>query len=116
MRVQRLAAYAFVHSHRGVLLAQLSDVPDDHRGAGFVCAAAMVTPDGRESVRHGRIRGVLTRAPRGDEGFGYDPVLELPDGRTLAQLGATEKNAISHRSQAFRALAPDVLAALGVPG
>ncbi len=55
---------------------------------------------------------MLTREPRGDGGFGYDPILELPDGRTLAQLGAQEKNAISHRSQAFRALAPHVLAAL----
>jgi XTP/dITP diphosphohydrolase len=95
-----------------LLLAQLGDVPDQHRGAGFVCAAALVTPDGREVVEHGRINGVLTREPRGDGGFGYDPILELPDGRTLAQLGAEEKNAISHRSQAFRALAPHVLAAI----
>jgi XTP/dITP diphosphohydrolase len=95
-----------------LLLDQLADVPDDHRGAGFVCAAAMVTPDGLERVEHGRIRGVLTRAPRGDGGFGYDPILELPDGRTLAQLPADEKNGISHRSQAFRSLAPSVLAAL----
>jgi XTP/dITP diphosphohydrolase len=95
-----------------LLLAQLGDVPDGHRGAGFVCAAAMVTPDGGERVEHGRIRGVLTREPRGDAGFGYDPILELPDGRTLAQLGADEKNAISHRSQAFRALAPSVRAVL----
>lgn len=97
-----------------LLLAQLDDVPDDHRGAGFVCAAAVVAPGGYEQVAHGRIRGTLTRAPRGDGGFGYDPILELPDGRTLAQLGAEEKNAISHRSQAFRALAPLVLAALSV--
>jgi XTP/dITP diphosphohydrolase len=95
-----------------LLLGQLGDVPDGHRGAGFICAAAMVTPDGRERVEHGRIRGVLTREPRGDGGFGYDPILELPDGRTLAQLGAEEKNAISHRSQAFRALAPSVLEVL----
>jgi XTP/dITP diphosphohydrolase len=95
-----------------LLLAQLGDVPDEHRGAGFVCAAAMVRPDGHEVVEHGRINGTLTREPRGDGGFGYDPILELPDGRTLAQLGAEEKNAISHRSQAFRALAPHVLAAL----
>jgi XTP/dITP diphosphohydrolase len=95
-----------------LLLAQLGDVPDEHRGAGFVCAAALVRPDGHEVVEHGRINGTLTREPRGDGGFGYDPILELPDGRTLAQLGAEEKNAISHRSQAFRALAPHVLAAL----
>lgn len=95
-----------------LLLAQLSDVPDGHRGAGFVCAAAMVTPDGDERVEHGRIRGVLTREPRGDGGFGYDPILELPDGRTLAELPAAEKNGISHRSQAFRALAPSILLTL----
>ncbi len=96
-----------------LLLAQLSDVPDEHRGAGFVCAAALVTPAGLEHVEHGRIDGRLTRSARGGNGFGYDPILELPDGRTLAELGAAEKNAISHRSQAFRALAPHVLAALG---
>jgi XTP/dITP diphosphohydrolase len=95
-----------------LLLAQLSDVPDGHRGAGFVCAAALVTPDGLERVEHGRIRGVLTRAPRGTGGFGYDPVLELSHGRTLAELDPAEKNGISHRSQAFRALAPSVLAVL----
>jgi XTP/dITP diphosphohydrolase len=95
-----------------LLLAQLGDVPDGHRGAGFVCAAALVTPEGFERVEFGRIRGVVTREPRGTGGFGYDPILELPDGRTLAQLEADEKNAISHRSQAFRALAPSVLAVL----
>jgi XTP/dITP diphosphohydrolase len=95
-----------------LLLAQLGDVPDDHRGAGFICAAALVTPAGLERVEHGRIRGTLTRLPRGSGGFGYDPILQLPDGRTLAELGAEEKNSISHRSQAFRALAPHILAAL----
>ena len=95
-----------------LLLAQLSDVPDEHRAAGFVCAAALVTPSGIEHVEHGRIGGRLTRSARGGNGFGYDPILELPDGRTLAQLEAPEKNAISHRSQAFRALAPHVLSAL----
>jgi XTP/dITP diphosphohydrolase len=95
-----------------LLLSQLGDVPDDHRGAGFVCAAALVTPAGLERVEHGRIRGTLTREPRGTGGFGYDPILQLPDGRTLAELGADEKNSISHRSQAFRALAPHVLVAL----
>jgi XTP/dITP diphosphohydrolase len=95
-----------------LLLAQLSDVPDEHRAAGFVCAAALVTPAGLEHVEHGRIGGRLTRAARGGNGFGYDPILQLPDGRTLAELDAAEKNSISHRSQAFRALAPHVLAAL----
>jgi XTP/dITP diphosphohydrolase len=96
-----------------LLLAQLGDVPDEHRAAGFVCAAALVTPDGVEVVEHGRLNGVLTRQPRGSGGFGYDPILQLvDDGRTLAELEADEKNAISHRSQAFRALAPAIVAAL----
>jgi XTP/dITP diphosphohydrolase len=64
-------------------------------------------------VVRGELRGVVTTAPRGAGGFGYDPVLELPDGRTAAELTAEEKNAISHRGQAFRALAPLLVAALG---
>ena len=96
-----------------LLLAQLADVPDEHRAASFVCAAALVTPDGLERVEHGRLPGVLERQPRGSGGFGYDPVLR-PDGssRTCAELSEDEKNAISHRGQAFRALAPAVAALL----
>ena len=90
-----------------LLLRQLSDVPDDRRGAGFVCAAAYALPDGREGVVRGALRGSLVRVPRGTGGFGYDPLL-VPDGatRTTAELGPDEKDAISHRGQAFRALAP----------
>ena len=97
-----------------LLLAQLADVPAEHRAAAFVCAAALVTPDGREAVEHGRLPGVLETAPRGTGGFGYDPVLR-PDGYeiTCAELAPEEKNAISHRGQAFRALAPAVVEALG---
>lgn len=92
-----------------LLLAQLGDVKDEHRAAGFVCAAALVTPQGEEVVREGHLRGTLLRAPRGDGGFGYDPIL-LPDGetRSCAELTAEEKNRISHRGQAFRALAPEI--------
>lgn len=98
-----------------LLLAQLADVPDVHRGAAFVCAAALVTPQGEEHVEHGRLVGTLERAPRGDGGFGYDPVLTpLGYRRTCAELDPAEKNAISHRGQAFRALAPHVARALGV--
>ena len=89
-----------------LLLSQLSDVLDEDRAAGFVCAAALVTPSGEEHVELGHVRGVLARAPRGENGFGYDPVLELPDGRTLAELTNEEKNAISHRGNAMRAIAP----------
>ena len=104
-----------------LLLAQLADVPEAHRGAEFRCAAALVTPGGTEVVTTGVMRGVLATTPRGDGGFGYDPVL-VPDeqpsraaGRRLtsAELTPAEKNAISHRGHAFRALAPAIVAALG---
>lgn len=96
-----------------LLLGQLSDVPDEHRGAAFVCVAALVTPDGREVVEEGRVSGRIIRAPRGAGGFGYDPVF-VPDGetRTTAELSPAEKNAISHRGRAFRAIAPALAAAL----
>ncbi len=97
-------------ANNDLLLAQLGDVPDEHRGAGFVCAAALVLPDGTEIVREGAVRGVLTHAPHGEGGFGYDPLLRLPDGRTLAQYTARQKHAISHRGAAFGALADDLLA------
>ncbi|MFW6091687.1 MAG: RdgB/HAM1 family non-canonical purine NTP pyrophosphatase [Actinomycetota bacterium] len=89
-----------------LLLAQLADVPDDRRGAAFVCVAALVTPDGDEVVEEGRVTGRLLREPRGGGGFGYDPVF-VPDGetRTTAEMPAAEKNAISHRGRAFAALA-----------
>jgi XTP/dITP diphosphohydrolase len=96
-----------------LLLAQLGDVREEHRGARFVCAAALVTPDGDETVELGALVGTLLTAPRGSGGFGYDPVLR-PDGesRSCAELSPTEKNAISHRGQAFRALAPRIAAVL----
>jgi XTP/dITP diphosphohydrolase len=97
-----------------LLLNQLTDVPDEHRGAAFVCAAALVLPGGKEHLVDGRQRGRLTRSPRGSGGFGYDPIF-IGEGqaRTNAELTAEEKDAISHRGQAFRALAkllPRVLA------
>lgn len=89
-----------------LLLAQVGDVPDDKLGAAFVCAVALVLPDGREFVTHGRMPGHLVRAPRGDGGFGYDPIF-VADGhtRTSAELAPAEKDAISHRGQALRAMA-----------
>jgi XTP/dITP diphosphohydrolase len=60
----------------------------------------------------GQVRGTLTREPRGQNGFGYDPILQLPDGRTLAELSNGEKNAISHRGNAMRAIAPRLVALL----
>ena len=97
-----------------LLLAQLADVPERHRGAEFVCAAVLVVPGSPDVVEHGRLRGVVEREPRGTGGFGYDPVLR-PQGLdvTCAELSPAEKHAISHRGRAFRALAPAVAAALG---
>ncbi|WP_448071500.1 RdgB/HAM1 family non-canonical purine NTP pyrophosphatase [Georgenia yuyongxinii] len=97
-----------------LLLAQLADVPERHRGAHFACAAALVTPSGLEVVEEGTMPGTLLPAPRGAGGFGYDPIL-LPVGetRSAAELSPAEKNAISHRGKAFAALAPHIVAALG---
>ena len=96
-----------------LMLEQVADVPDDRRGAAFVCAAALVTPDGTEQVVHGTMTGTLLRAPRGANGFGYDPVF-VPTGhdRTTAEMAPAEKDAISHRGQAFRTLAPLIAATL----
>jgi XTP/dITP diphosphohydrolase len=96
-----------------LLLAQLGDVPDEHRQAHFACAAAFARPDGKEHVQHGQLPGALIRAPRGSNGFGYDPILvPAGDTRTCAELTADEKNAISHRGKAFRALAAELPALL----
>ncbi len=90
-----------------LLLAQLTDVPGRRRGGAFVCAAAAVVPGAGEEVVEGRLTGTILRERRGSGGFGYDPIF-LPRGesRTTAEMPAAEKDAISHRGQAFRALAP----------
>ncbi|MFF7153728.1 RdgB/HAM1 family non-canonical purine NTP pyrophosphatase [Streptomyces sp. NPDC008139] len=90
-----------------LLLAQLGDIDTPHRAAHFTCAAALALPDGTTRVVEGRLRGTLRTTPAGTNGFGYDPILQ-PDGSTLtcAELTPAEKNAISHRGQAFRALTP----------
>jgi XTP/dITP diphosphohydrolase len=90
-----------------LVLGQLTDVPDERRGAAFICAAAAVGPDGAEAVAEGLMEGVLIREPRGTNGFGYDPIF-LPYGFevTTAQMSDADKDAISHRGKAFRAMAP----------
>jgi XTP/dITP diphosphohydrolase len=92
-----------------LLLAQLRDVPDERRGAAFVSACALVSEAGEVVVR-GEWPGTIAREPRGDGGFGYDPVF-VPDGadtggRTAAQLSPAEKDALSHRGRALRLLLP----------
>ena len=89
-----------------LVLDQLAEVPDERRGGAFVCAAVLVVPGGVEHCVEKRLRGTVARAPRGTGGFGYDPIF-VPDGgtRTTAELTPAEKDAISHRGLAFRALA-----------
>ncbi|WP_341393675.1 RdgB/HAM1 family non-canonical purine NTP pyrophosphatase [Arthrobacter sp. G119Y2] len=96
-----------------LLLAQLADIPAEHRGAAFVCAAALALPGGAAVVERAELRGTLLTEPRGHGGFGYDPVLQPMDlDRSCAELAPEEKNAISHRGQAFRALLPAITDAL----
>lgn len=99
-----------------LLLAQLSDIPAERRGAAFVCAAALALPAGGGTgsrTERGELRGTLLTTPRGSGGFGYDPIL-VPTGldRSCAELTSEEKNAISHRGIAFRALLPHLVDAL----
>ena len=95
-----------------LLLANLEGVAD--RRAQFVCAAALVLPSGGEHVTEGVLDGWLTGEPRGSNGFGYDPIF-VPSGGVLttAQLSPAEKDQISHRGKALRALAPVIAALLG---
>jgi XTP/dITP diphosphohydrolase len=100
-------------ANTALLLGQLADVPDARRGAAFVCAAAFVTADGTEHVLEREWRGTVIREKRGSNGFGYDPVF-VPRGLevTSAELDPAEKDARSHRGQAFAALVPVIAAAL----
>lgn len=101
-------------ANTALLLGQLADVPDERRGAAFVCAAALVTPDGVEEVLQREWRGRVIHEKRGTNGFGYDPVF-VPDGleQSSAELDPAEKDARSHRGQAFSALVPVIGRVLG---
>lgn len=108
-----------------LVLGQLADVPDERRGARFACVATLVLPDGSAHLREGFVEGRLIREPRGQNGFGYDPIFVpepaelaaagLPEagraGLTTAELDGADKDAISHRGKALRGLVP-VLAGL----
>lgn len=96
-------------ANNDLLLAQLQDVPDGRLGAHFACAAAYVDPAGHEVVVRGEMRGRLRREASGSGGFGYDPLFQ-PDGKqvTAAELDPEEKDAISHRGKAMRALAEQI--------
>jgi XTP/dITP diphosphohydrolase len=96
-----------------LVLDQLADVPPDRRGGAFVCAAALATPDGSQTVVEGRMTGHLSTSPRGTNGFGYDPIF-VADGQSLtnAELSPAAKDAISHRGRALRVLAPHIIRAM----
>lgn len=97
-----------------LLLAQLADIGPEHRLARFVCAASLASPDGSvDFCEEGALEGTLLTEPRGEGGFGYDPIL-VPLGmeKSCAELTSAEKNAISHRGQAFRALLPHIVRVL----
>lgn len=93
-----------------LLLEEMKDVPDGDRAARFVCVVAVRHPDGSEQIFTGELRGIITRELRGQGGFGYDPVVYIPElGRTVAELTPDEKNRISHRAKAFAALRDSLL-------
>lgn len=99
-----------------LLLRQIEDVPEERRGAAFVCAAVAVWPDGRTLSVERQVEGSIVRTPRGRNGFGYDPVF-VPTGhdRTTAEMDEGEKDAISHRGQALRELAARLTHAMQLP-
>ncbi len=99
------------------VLRQLIDVPDNERGAYFICVAALYLPDGRTFCQEGRFHGRILHAPVGENGFGYDPIFQ-PDGLDIssAEMSPEEKDAVSHRGKALRAIAPVVMSALNSLG
>ena len=107
-------------ANNALLLAQLGDVPEERRGAAFVCALALAVPGAEPVVRRGEWRGRIVREPNGDNGFGYDPLF-VPaesdvagDGRTSAALAPAEKDRLSHRGLAIALMLPDLRVALGL--
>ena len=95
------------------VLEQLAETPDALRKAHFTCGAALYLPDGRSHYEEARFEGWILRQPIGEQGFGYDPIFR-PEGYSLssAQMSAAEKDAISNRGKALRAIAPHVITLL----
>ena len=91
------------------IIDKLEGVEGDARSARFVAAIAVVFPDGKEIVTRGTMEGLIAREPAGDNGFGYDPIVYLPEyGMTSAQLAPEEKNKISHRGKALKKMAEEL--------
>ena len=115
IEIDRLDGGPGIHSARWTdeadwiprVLRELDGIEPAGRGCRYVCAAAAVWPDGREEVVRGTVEGRIASTPRGTGGFGYDPIVEPVegDGRTFGEMAPDEKQAISHRARAFRALA-----------
>jgi len=105
-------------ANTALLLAQLGDVPDERRGAAFVCALALAVPGAEVRVIRGEWSGRIIREPLGTNGFGYDPVFvpvesdAAGDGRTSAELSPAEKDVLSHRGRALAAMLPELTAVL----
>jgi XTP/dITP diphosphohydrolase len=107
------AEYGVNRANNLQLLRQLRDVPDERRTAHFHCAVAVVLDDGSR-LFGGHVDGVILREPRGEGGFGYDPIFYLPErGVTTAELTVGQKNEISHRGQAMRAARDWLLEVIG---
>jgi XTP/dITP diphosphohydrolase len=96
-----------------LLLEELSVADDNSRHAGFVCVLTLASPGGVLASATGRCEGRIGTERRGQNGFGYDPVFYIEDGRTIAELGAAEKNLISHRGRALKDMLPALLIAIG---
>lgn len=99
------------------VLDQLKDVADKDRSAYFICVAALYLPQGTSHCEEGRFYGTILKSPVGENGFGYDPIFQ-PDGLEIssAQMSAEEKDRVSHRGKALRAIAPHVMKALNSLG
>lgn len=101
-----LYGQALDDANNALLLEKLTSVPEEDRGARYVCCAALAWPDARAITTTGTVRGRIADAPRGTGGFGYDPLFYCPElGARFAEVPAEDKNAVSHRSRAFRAMA-----------
>jgi XTP/dITP diphosphohydrolase len=111
---QDLTGQALDRANLDVLLERLRGIDPPRRRARYLCAAALAVPDAGSAVALGTLEGSIAVHPAGTGGFGYDPVFLLPErSQTVAELSAVEKNRISHRARAFRALVPQVASLLG---
>jgi XTP/dITP diphosphohydrolase len=112
-----LAGSALHSANNALLLELLRRVPEERRRARYVCALALVDPDGTEHVFRGECAGAILENPRGEGGFGYDPLFFVPaEDASMAELSPDRKNALSHRAAAVRAALPTLRRALDPSG